>query len=315
VSGLSSGAFMAAQFQVAYSSIMVGAGIIAGGPFYCSGTYPFQSFLGTALSTCMNRANFPLSKPADAAASLSAAKSFARTKQIDNLSNLKKQKIYLFSGQNDKTVTTEVVNQTARFYQLAGVPAENIRYVSNVNAGHAIVTSNNKDQACPVTASPYINDCGINQSQEILSHIYGPLNPPASVLSGKIIAFDQNEFIPSMLSSMDDTAYAYVPKSCDTATCRVHVAFHGCEQGASKIGNLFYETTGYNELADSNNIIVLYPQVSGSKSLFNMEGCWDFWGYSSPLQALGLVDFYSKQAPQMAATKAMLDRLSAPRQP
>ena len=43
VSGLSSGAFMASQFQVAYSGIMVGAGIVAGGPFYCAGTYPIQS--------------------------------------------------------------------------------------------------------------------------------------------------------------------------------------------------------------------------------------------------------------------------------
>lgn len=34
VSGLSSGAFMAAQFSVAYSSLVVGAGVVAGGPFY-----------------------------------------------------------------------------------------------------------------------------------------------------------------------------------------------------------------------------------------------------------------------------------------
>ncbi|MFT5643938.1 MAG: poly(3-hydroxybutyrate) depolymerase [Janthinobacterium sp.] len=34
VSALSSGAYMAKQFQVAYSSIVAGVGIIAGGPFY-----------------------------------------------------------------------------------------------------------------------------------------------------------------------------------------------------------------------------------------------------------------------------------------
>ena len=110
---------------------------------------------------------------------------------------------------------------------------------------------------------------------------------------------------------MSASAYAYVPKSCDTQTCKVHVAFHGCEQGATKIGDLFYMTTGYNELADTNNIIVLYPQVQASELVpFNPKGCWDFWGYSSPLQAFGMVNFYSKQAPQMAAVKAMLDRLS-----
>jgi poly(3-hydroxybutyrate) depolymerase len=113
---------------------------------------------------------------------------------------------------------------------------------------------------------------------------------------------------------MSDSAFAYVPKSCDTATCKVHVAFHGCEQDASKIGNLFYSTTGYNELADSNNIIVLYPQVHASNLVpFNPKGCWDFWGYSSPNPFMP--NFYSKDAPQMAAVKAMLNRLSSPRKP
>src|SRR5579862_7409382 len=36
VSGLSSGAFMAVQFGVAFSSIVVGIGVFAGGPFGCS---------------------------------------------------------------------------------------------------------------------------------------------------------------------------------------------------------------------------------------------------------------------------------------
>ena len=51
---------------------------------------------------------------------------------------------------------------------------------------------------------------------------------------------------------MNAIAYAYVPKPCEIETCRVHVAFHGCEQGAAKIGDLYYTTTGYNELADTN---------------------------------------------------------------
>ena len=34
VSGLSSGAFMAMQYQVAFSSSVKGAGIVAGGPYY-----------------------------------------------------------------------------------------------------------------------------------------------------------------------------------------------------------------------------------------------------------------------------------------
>jgi poly(3-hydroxybutyrate) depolymerase len=36
VSGLSAGGFMAVQFDVAFSSILKGAGIIAGGPYSCA---------------------------------------------------------------------------------------------------------------------------------------------------------------------------------------------------------------------------------------------------------------------------------------
>ena len=36
VSGISSGAFMAVQFQVAHSSIVKGVGVVAGGPYFCS---------------------------------------------------------------------------------------------------------------------------------------------------------------------------------------------------------------------------------------------------------------------------------------
>ncbi|MFT6913762.1 MAG: poly(3-hydroxybutyrate) depolymerase [Motiliproteus sp.] len=312
VSGLSSGAFMAAQFQVAFSNITVGAGIIAGGPFYCAGSYPFIAPMLTATTVCMNPQKVGV-EPPDASKLLSAAKIFAQADLIDDTENLKEQKAYLFSGKSDHTVTTAVVDQTAAFYRLAGLPAKNIKYETDINAGHAIITNNNQDVACDVTAAPYINDCDITQSQVILEHIYGPLNPPAKVLSGKIIQFDQNEFERSPITSMSDAAYAFVPKSCDTETCRVHVAFHGCEQGAAKIGNQFYTTTGYNEMADTNNIIVLYPQVQASKLIpLNPEGCWDFWGYSSPNPFEP--NFYSKQAPQMAAVKEMLDRLSQPRQ-
>src|SRR5262249_56886574 len=47
VSGLSAGGYMAVQFDIAFSSMLRGAGIIAGGPYYCA-----QGNLFTATSTC-----------------------------------------------------------------------------------------------------------------------------------------------------------------------------------------------------------------------------------------------------------------------
>ncbi len=301
---------MAHQFHVAYSQTIVGAGIIAGGPYYCAGSTP-APMVENATTVCMNP--LPGFAP-NAAALFDVATAFAQSGYIDKLDNLKSAKVYLFSGKADTTVTTPVVDQTVAFYKLAGIPDQNIKYVNNVDAGHSIITDSNQDTSCPTTAAPFINDCDFIQSQDILRHIYGALNPPSAQLSGKIINFNQDQFVRSWFSSMSDEAYAYVPKSCETETCKVHIAFHGCEQSATKIGNLFYTTTGYNELADTNNIIVLYPQTeksSGFFSPYNPKGCWDFWGYSSlnPFAP----NFYKKNAAQMAAVKGMLDQLAKPR--
>jgi len=318
VSGLSSGAFMTSQIHVAYSNNFIGAGVIAGGPYYCSGSYSFQSHLQNAMGICMN----PLtaSVAPDGEKLFGKAENFAANGFIDDLSNLKDDKIYLFSGINDKTVTQLVVNQTKAFYLAAEVAEEQIFYNDKVNAGHAIITNDDNDVECAKTHAPYINDCDFIQSHNILKHIYGAdLNPPVETdkLSGQIVAFNQAEFIPpsGKYSSMSEKAYAYVPKSCETEACRVHVAFHGCEQGANfqikyneKYGDQYYTTTGYNELADTNNIIMLYPQAEGSSfTPFNPKGCWDFWGYSSN-------DFYKKTAPQMLAVMGMVERLGEQRQ-
>jgi hypothetical protein len=65
--------------------------------------------------------------------------------------------------------------------------------------------------------------------------------------------------------------------------CKVHIALHGCKQTLDHIGVEFLTSTGYLEIAESNNIIVLFPQAS--MTVLNPNGCWDWWGFSTPLYA------------------------------
>jgi poly(3-hydroxybutyrate) depolymerase len=87
------------------------------------------------------------------------------------------------------------------------------------------------------------------------------------------------------------------------------VAIHGCLQAAGsadgKFGDQFYTKTGYNNWADNNHILVLYPQVESGRSN-NPQDCWDWWGYSSTKYAY-------KSGPQMKAIMAMVHRLAQPR--
>jgi hypothetical protein len=250
----------------------------------------------------------PIGPGPDADKLVDYAKKFAQEGKIDDLAGLQKHKVYLFSGTQDNTVTTRVVDQTQRFLAVAGVPESNIKYVKTTSAGHALITDNDSDTSCAVTAPPFINDCDIEQAHDILQQIYGKLNPPTQKLSGAIIAFNQREFIDSDRASMGDEGFAYVPASCEKARCKVHIALHGCRQSATMIGNRYYTTTGYNEIADTNNIIVLYPQIKPSDTVpYNPKGCWDFWGYSSVDNTHP--NFFSKEAPQMQAIDKMLKRL------
>ncbi|MEY4754765.1 MAG: hypothetical protein RJA44_2440 [Pseudomonadota bacterium] len=310
VSGISSGGFMTAQLHTAFSGSFVGAGIIAAGPYYCAGSVPSVKFMQNAMTTCMvplGAANAP-----NAAFVYKKAQQFAQEGKIDDVANLARQKVYIFSGSSDGVVKTSVVNQTEKYYQLAGVPAAQIKYVKNINAGHSIVTDTAGDVSCSATEPPFINNCGFEQSHDILRHIYGNLQAPASSdnLSGRILKFNQAEFIQGSRSSMSQTAYAYVPKACETEACKVHIAIHGCLQGAKQLGDRYYSGTGYNEMADTNRMIVLYPQAEITPAI-NPQGCWDFWGYSDA--DTRNPQFHTRNAPQMSAIMAMVRRLGEAR--
>lgn len=318
VSGISSGGFMAAQLATAYSARFTGVGVIAAGPYYCAGTFWTQSLFANATTTCMS--------PAVAAAGPSAsvawsnANLFAEEGLIDPVSNVGKQSLYAFSGSGDRTVKTIVVDAVEQYYLKAGVAPQRIVYDKSTAAGHAIITRREADVPCAQTAPPFINNCGFGQADVLLRHLYGKLSQPSNdgVAAGQVLTFNQADFVDSPLASMDTVAYAYVPSACQAEACAVHVALHGCLQGARQIGARFYGGAGYNEFADNNKLIVLYPQAVPSRGIpVNPKGCWDFWGYSAarnvPPYDPALPPFFAKGAPQMAAIVRMIDRLGAPR--
>jgi hypothetical protein len=323
---------MTVQLHLAHSSMFAGAGVIAGGPYRCVESFPGASAIAAdayalnALFICMNPLTADVGpQPVHLAA---VARQAARDRLIDPLHHLAAQRLYIFTGSEDTVVNSTVVQATRRFYELLGVAPANLQFVGDVPSGHAILTTNLEDNPLGTNAPPYINRAAGErmQSWDILEHIYGPLNPPVERLSGRLLRFDQREFFGNeSRASMSAYGYAYVPKAVeDGAPCRVHVALHGCKQGSNYVnvvngrtdsandppyGMRYVTTTGYNEIADSNNIVVLYPQAEGVDDGLtqNPEGCWDWWGYSSPDPTRP--DFHSQDAIQIRALHAMLQRL------
>ncbi len=291
VSGISSGGFMAVQFQLAFSSMMKGAAIFAAGPYMCS-----KGSVSTALTSCAQGSPAP-----DVPSLVTITNQNAQSGAIDNPSALASQRVFLFGGADDVVVSPTVVDALQAYYA-SFVPSGSIQYVSRRSGTSHTWPTLNYGNPCDVVSSPYLGACNYDGAGQALAQIYGTLSPAATSLGGAITAIPQAAFIADPgAHSLDDTAYVYAPAACTAGeTCKLHIAFHGCLQGASLVGDAFYAHSGLNEWADTNHIVVLYPQVT--KSGANPQGCWDWWGYDSP-------DFAKKTGPQIAMVRAMMDGL------
>jgi len=297
VSGASSGAYMAVQFHFAHSASVNGVGAIAGGPYYCA-----QGSFWTAYFNCMDPGFFfPLPTPAFLK---TEAEALAKAGHIDPTAGLAGSRAWLFTGKSDRTVLPEVVEGLRAFYSLY---TANVAIVRDKPAGHAMVTESAGNPDCGATAPPFINDCDYDAAGALLEHLLGKPPSPAPKESGRLLRFEQKPPYGSPDISMDDAGYVYIPKACESERCRVHVAFHGCRQGISFVQEQFVRDAGYNRWADAYRLIVLYPQAIARWWPYNPRGCWDWWGYTGG-------DYHTRQGAQIGAVKAMLDRLSAPRQ-
>ena len=313
MSGISSGAYMAGQFQFAHGNDVVGAGIIAGGPYGCSQSVfadlipgPGMALLNLnkAINGCMLNALQAFGIP-DPELLAQRAERLAEQGRIDPISATQSDRVYLFTGKNDTTVVPAIVEAARKFYEDVGVAKEQIEFVADVPAGHAFVTSD-RGAECDHTGKPYIVDCDYDQAGALLRHIYGTLNVPGAELTGRFLLFDQEQFTEDLSNhGMGDEGLVYIPKSCEgDAACRVHIAFHGCGQNRTFVGDTFARDTGFARWADSNDLIVLFPQTSASP--LNPQGCWDWWGFTGS-------DYLTRNAPQITAVHRMLERLAGPR--
>jgi poly(3-hydroxybutyrate) depolymerase len=306
VSGLSSGAFMAVQIEVAHSKDVVGAGIVAGGPYACaesqaSRLVPFwpSAVLENAqqaLNQCMQTS----SGTPDPEALAKRAEELAQDGQIDPITGLADDNVYLFSGNEDQTVTRPVVQAAESFYRKVGVPPADLTLVEK-EGGHAFITEQG-GAACGLSAAPYVSDCDYDQAKAILAWIYGPLAEASDAPKGHFILFDQQPFSEPG-DGFADEGVVYVPPSCtEQPGCRVHIALHGCEQSREAVGDAFIKESGYAEIADTNRLIILFPQGKAITGI-NPHGCWDWWGYTG-------LDYLGKDGPQIKAIWDMVQQLA-----
>jgi poly(3-hydroxybutyrate) depolymerase len=240
---------------------------------------------------------------------------------VDDPAHLQRMRAWVLAEGADPVVGPAVVKAAWSF--LHHYSGERAHFEQLAGAGHSMPTAG-RGSACGTTQAPYVNDCGFDAAGRMLDDLYpdapaGQDERPGGQLgeAAGLLRFDQSGFVSGWRritgrTSMDPVGFLYVPGACRRGGCRLHIAFHGCRQGASLAGPAFVRDGGYNEWAGRHATVVLYPQVRPIVASWrppwlplNPEGCWDWWGYSG-------ADYAVRSGAQIEAVFGMVERLLGP---
>lgn len=310
ISGLSSGADFAVNFQVAYSSSISGSCIFAGQSYHCSSTFHRSCKTGD------------LRKVKDIMPLVNYAKSEEAKGTIDPLKDLGSARVYLYRGTKDhryqKNYDIDSVGLVQKFFAFFSKdPDSQLYFEDRVTSTHVWPTEYIGPR-CGTAKSQAIEACGYDGAKNCLIHAHGASRMRAPKAKGMNVShfheFDQTPYFGEDWPGLADEGVVYVPAVCKQkwAMCGLHVALHGC--GVDHYYDLAVRSLGFNEMAEANRMIILYPRMkqntgnaAGSKrrykNSFNTRlGCWDSWGDTGS-------DFALKKGLQMAAVWQMIEAL------
>lgn len=309
VAGISSGGFAAVQMHVAHSATFKGAAVYAGGVYWCAGTGGAAAALANCggLTLPTNQASYN-STLAASEAYLEAQSSLGA---IDPVANLSGQPVYLWSGTRDQVVSP---------LEMVDLQSEYLRYGANVRFDNTFAAAHGWESPegeldCGTSGSPFMVKCSANGAvydsvRTWLTMFLGSLVPRNNgKLQGALMTFDQTEFGASPNVSMSPTGSVFVPRSCmEGRKCGFVLALHGCLQQSALIGNRWVTQAGINEWADTNGLVVLYPDTiaTSAPDPTNPNACFDWWGYSNQSDP----DYALKTGLQMSVLYAMVQRVT-----
>lgn len=320
ISGLSSGADFAVQFQVAYSSLVSGSCIFAGQTYHCAKSSPGKS--------CKTG---PIHKVIDTPRLVEYAKDMERLGHIDALSNLQKTRIYLYRGMRDmryqKSEGVDSVGAVGDFFSsFVRIPAKQIFFEDSIPSTHVWPTKQFGPR-CGTARSQAMEACDYDGASACLVHVYANTIDKVHRYNSKnerqhYHSFDQRPFFGESWPGLADEGVIYIPAKCQgqpnsagVPPCKLHVALHGC--GVDHYYDLATKKSGFSEMAELNGIIILWPRMKqndGNSPLSTRHyrgtmntrlGCWDGWGETGE-------DYALKSGLQMAAIQRMIVALQNP---
>ncbi|CAG0893341.1 unnamed protein product [Darwinula stevensoni] len=263
---------MSMQLHFAFSSNITGAAMFAGRPYFCAGTGTPEE-----LERCANL-DFSVNEL------FGAVYDFYQAGHIDAPANLADDRVFIFTGTLDWLNGHGFYN---RDMYKNFVSERNVASELGMEAMHCYPTEDFGPD-CNQDKFPFICDCDYYGAFEALNWLYREalIRPaPFMDLEGTYAFFDQTEFFDPErpdFASMDEKGFIYIPET---------------------LAGIFPTGSGYMEVAEMNDIIILFPQTIRSETEpMNPNGCWDFLGFTGP-------NYVWKDGVQMMILKKMIDRI------
>ena len=241
VSGVSSGAYMAVQLQVAFSKTFMGVGSVAGGPYFCAEN---MTDITAIKLKCMAGVGIV---PDDYTPYRDKAIELSKDGKIDDVSNLGQSKVFIFNSALDQVINPGLGYLSVLFYQYFSDDPDNNVFALNAIPGYAGYTVahglptimkeyddyiNYVDQATPCAPAnsqqypwfpnelyrgndpwlyhcPYPNEYdpvvdGYSMAKVLLNHIYGDIKDSMEPV-GEITSYEQLQFIDDPdIKTVDD---------------------------------------------------------------------------------------------------------------
>lgn len=230
---------------------------------------------------------------------------------IDSTQNLKNKPLYIYAGSRNWLFAPEMSLRARQVFEPYIDNPNSIRTV--VQEANLTLPTNRPDY--PLCDAPpnqlSLSNCGFSGALDALQFLLGPnavRAPSPSLNLEPLLTFDQAEFFygingsnPNGRHDMDTVGFLYVPRICQNnqVECHLHFFFHGCNVGREFVGGEHVRNSGFLEVAETNGIIMVFPQVLASQE--NDIGCWDTYGFTGPLYA-------TKAGAQVTVVRNMLSR-------
>ena len=306
VSGQSAGGSMAIQHLVAYSHSVDGAAIVAGSPYGC-GAVPLDQWI------CFTGPFGTLDED--------RALRYIRERRESGLIDapvwlrLRRTPLLLFSGSKDHVVWQDVMRATARQLEALAAPGQ-VASVFNTSASH-VWSIDHGDCSCGDCALELgdgvccdVNNCLYDLSGDMLSRFYGPALRQRSTPLPRLHWVAQWPFVPAHAARLPtparmlEWAIVYVSSGCERepSRCRLHVNYHGCTANDWKQRREWVRHIDLNEYAESNDLVVVYPQAAGNNA--TGTGCWDWFD-------AGDADFDTRRGSQLSTVTALIADIDA----